>query len=62
MYLHKYCALQLLQKTLDEFVTSWLKEITADECFQQELKTIVRHAASVILARGLQVCFSVILM
>ncbi|XP_046688074.1 sorting nexin-14-like isoform X1 [Homalodisca vitripennis] len=45
----------LLQKTLDEFVTSWLKEITSDNSFQQELKQLVRHAASVVLSRALKV-------
>lgn len=46
---------QLLKKTLDEFVSSWLKEITINENFQQELKDVVRNAASEVLKRGLKV-------
>lgn len=45
----------LLNKTLDEFVTSWFKEFSVDDSFVQEIRESVRYAASVLLSRGLKV-------
>lgn len=45
----------LLNKTLDEFVRSWYKDISDDENFVQEIRECIRYAASVVLSRGLKV-------
>ncbi|XP_075228760.1 sorting nexin-14-like isoform X2 [Lycorma delicatula] len=46
---------ELLNKILDEFITSWYKDVSTNSDFQNEIKRCVRYTASVILARGLQV-------
>ncbi|XP_063236943.1 sorting nexin-14-like [Bacillus rossius redtenbacheri] len=44
-----------LNKVLSEFVYFWYRNLSADEDFVQELRQGLRHAASVLLHRGLQV-------
>lgn len=52
---------QLLNKILDEFITSWYKDVSTNSDFQNEIKRCVRYTASVILARGLQVWMSLVI-
>ncbi|KAK7792107.1 hypothetical protein R5R35_009644 [Gryllus longicercus] len=43
-----------LNKILDEFIYTWYRQLSADENFVLELRLSIRHAASALLRRGLQ--------
>uniref|UniRef100_T1HCS5 PXA domain-containing protein n=1 Tax=Rhodnius prolixus TaxID=13249 RepID=T1HCS5_RHOPR len=45
----------LLERTLDQFVQSWYKNISLDNSFPMEIRHNIRYAASVVLSRVLQV-------
>ncbi|XP_049774784.1 sorting nexin-14-like isoform X1 [Schistocerca cancellata] len=46
---------EFLDRTLQEFVYAWYKELSTDESFIQELKHAIRYSSSVLLRRILQV-------
>ncbi|RZF32408.1 hypothetical protein LSTR_LSTR001872 [Laodelphax striatellus] len=46
---------ELIDKILDEFVQSWYKDISTDASFQNDLRNCIRHTASVLLNRLLEI-------